>query len=342
MGGDHGPHVTVPAALEFQARASDVDIVLVGVRDAIEAELVARGAGAGARLRVHAAAEVVAMDEPPAQALRYKKDSSMRVAVNLVKHGAAHAAVSAGNTGALMAISRFVLKTIPGIDRPAIGSAIPTSTGRNCFLLDVGANTDARPEHLLQYAVMGSIYAEKLMGIATPRVALLSNGEESGKGNQLVQAAEPLLRAQKDLNFVGNVEGKDVFRGKADVVVADGLSGNILVKTAEGVAEFLFQAMRDAVAGDPLASLGGLLIRPKLRAVRRRADWREFGGALLLGVNGVAVIAHGRSDARAIYNAIRVARDAVQREVVATFTAAVPSTAPRPQKSTPKTAPFVT
>src|ERR1700724_1394854 len=272
----------------------------------------------------------------PAQAVRTKKASSIVRGIQMVEDGRVSGFVSAGNSGAVMAAALFGLHRIPGIDRPAIGSAIPTSAGRNCFLLDVGANADAKPEHLLQYAVMGSIYAEKLMGIATPRVALLSNGEESGKGNQLVQTAEPLLRARRDINFVGNIEGKDVFKGKADVVVSDGFSGNILIKTAEGAAEFLFQSMRDAAKGDPLATLGGLLLRPKLRAVRRRADWREFGGALLLGVNGATVIAHGRYDARATFNAVRVARDAVDREVVAKFTAAAPSTVVS-QKSQPKT-----
>src|SRR5947207_14917637 len=179
------------------------------------------------------------------------------------------------------------------------------------------------------------------MGIASPRVALLSNGEEAGKGNQLVQATAPRLRTQPGITFVGNIEGKDIFAGKADVVVTDGFSGNVLIKTAEGAAEFVFQSMRDAVQGDPLATLGGLLIRPRLRAVRRRADWREFGGALLLGVNGVVVIAHGRSDAKASYNAPRVARDAVDRQVVATITAAVPSTADQ-HKAEPKSAPLVT
>jgi glycerol-3-phosphate acyltransferase PlsX len=259
----------------------------------------------------------------------------------MVEDGRVSGFVSAGNSGAVMAASLFGLHRIPGIDRPAIGSIIPTATSQNCFLLDVGANTDAKPEHLVQYALMGSIYAEKLMGLDAPRVALLSNGEEAGKGNQLVQASEPLLRALKGINFIGNIEGKDIFKGKADVVVTDGFSGNILIKTAEGAAEFVFQSMRDAVRGDPLATLGGLLIRPKLRAVRRRADWREFGGAVLLGVNGVAVIAHGRSDARATFNAIRVARDAVDRQVVATIAASVPSTV-QPPKSEPKSAPFVT
>jgi glycerol-3-phosphate acyltransferase PlsX len=339
MGGDFAPEQVVAGGVQAH-RELGVEVIFVGVKDKVDAALQASGAGKWAL--IEDAPEVIAMDEHPAQAVRSKKASSIVRGIQLVEDGRANGFVSAGNSGAVMAAALFGLRRIPGIERPAIGSAIPTSTGSNCFLLDVGANTDAKPEHLLQYAVMGSIYAEKLMGIASPRVALLSNGEESGKGNQLVQAAEPLLRAQKDINFIGNIEGKDVFKGKADVIVADGFSGNILIKTAEGVAEFLFQSMREAVQGDPLATVGGLLIRPKLRAIRHRADWREFGGALLLGVNGVAVIAHGRSDARAIFNAVRVARDAVDRQVVPTITATVPSTAGKPQQSEHKTAPLVT
>src|SRR5256714_5556874 len=339
MGGDFAPDQVVAGGVQAH-REFGVEVIFVGQKDKVDAALAKAGAGKWAQ--IEDAPEVIAMDEHPAQAVRGKKGTSIVRGIQMVDDGRVSGFVSAGNSGAVMAAALFGLHRIPGIDRPAIGSAIPISTGRNCFLLDVGANTDARPEHLLQYAVMGRIYAERLMGIATPRVALLSNGEESGKGNQLVQAADPLLRAQKDINFVGNIEGKDVFRGKADVVVADGFSGNILIKTAEGVAEFLFTNMRDAVKGDPLATLGGLLIRPKLRAIRRRADWREFGGALLLGVNGVAVIAHGRSDARAIYNAVRVARDAVDRAVVPTIAAAVPSMTVEAQKAGPKSAPFVT
>jgi len=321
-------------------RELGVEVIFVGMKDRVDAALAASGAGKWAQ--IEDAPEVIGMDEHPAQAVRSKKASSIVRGIQMVEDGRANGLVSAGNSGAVMAAALFGLHRIAGIDRPAIGSIIPTATGKNCFLLDVGANTDAKPEHLLQYAVMGGIYAEKLMGVASPRVAQLSNGEEAGKGNQLVQAAEPLLRAQPGINFIGNVEGKDIFRGKADVVVTDGFSGNVLIKTAEGAAEFVFQSMRDAVRGDPLATLGGLLIRPKLRAVRRRADWREFGGALLLGVNGVVVIAHGRSDARAIFNAVRVARDAVDQAVVPTITAAVPSITVVKQPSAPKSAPFVT
>jgi len=339
MGGDFAPEQVVAGGVEAH-RELGVEVIFVGMKDRVDAALAASGAGKWAQ--IEDAPEVIGMDEHPAQAVRSKKASSIVRGIQMVEDGRANGLVSAGNSGAVMAAALFGLHRITGIDRPAIGSIIPTATGKNCFLLDVGANTDAKPEHLLQYAVMGGIYAEKLMGVASPRVAQLSNGEEAGKGNQLVQAAEPLLRAQPGINFIGNVEGKDIFRGKADVVVTDGFSGNVLIKTAEGAAEFVFQSMRDAVRGDPLATLGGLLIRPKLRAVRRRADWREFGGALLLGVNGVVVIAHGRSDARAIFNAVRVARDAVDQAVVPTITAAVPSITVVKQPSAPKSAPFVT
>ncbi|TMC31424.1 MAG: phosphate acyltransferase [Chloroflexi bacterium] len=217
-----------------------------------------------------------------------------------------------------------------------------TATAR-CLLLDAGANADARPEYLVQFARMGSIYAERVMDIASPRVGLLSNGEEPGKGNQLVQATEPLLRAATGINFIGNIEGNDVFKDRADVIVCDGFTGNVLVKTAEGAAELLFRSIRDAIKGDPIASVGGLLVRPKLQALRARVDWRELGGWLLLGVNGVTVIAHGRSDATAIRSAIRVARDAVDRQVIATFTAAFTDAAAPPKgASTPAAQPFVT
>jgi phosphate acyltransferase len=320
VGGDHAPGEIVAGGVEAH-RTLGVEIVFLGPKAQVDQALTAAGAGKWAQ--IEDAPEVIAMDEHPAQAVRSKKASSIVRGVQMVAAGRADAFVSAGNSGAIMAAALFGLRRIPGVERPAIGSRIPTSTGRDCFLLDIGANADARPEHLVQFAVMGSIYAERLLGISEPRVALLSIGEEPGKGNQLVQETNPLLRRQAGLRFTGNVEGKDVFRGGADVVVADGFAGNVLIKTAEGVAEFLFRSLRDAVRGDPLAAIGGLLMRPKLQALRRRADWREFGGALLLGVNGVVVIAHGRSDARAVGNAVRVARDAVRNEVVSTIASAL-------------------
>ncbi len=317
MGGDFAPEQVVAGGVQAH-RELGVEVIFVGVKEKVDAALAASGAGKWAE--IEDAPEVIAMDEHPAQAVRTKKNSSIVRACTMVEDGRANGFVSAGNSGAVMAAALFGLHRIPGIDRPAIGSIIPTASGKNCFLLDVGANTDAKPEHLVQYALMGSVYAEKLMAVQAPRVALLSNGEEAGKGNQLVQASEPLLRALPGINFIGNIEGKDIFKGKADVVVTDGFSGNILIKTAEGAAEFVFQSMRDAVRGDPLATLGGLLIRPKLRAVRRRADWREFGGAVLLGVNGVAVIA----------------------QVVATIAASVQSVVITPQQPADKSAPLVT
>ena len=329
VGGDFAPQEVVAGGVRAH-RELGVEVVFVGPKAQVDVALIAGGAGKWAL--IEDAPDIIAMDEHPAQAVRAKKESSIVRGIQMVEDGRAKAFVSAGNSGAVMAAALFGLHRIPGVDRPAIGSPIPTAGGRYAFLLDVGANADARPEHLVQFAVMGTIYAERLMGITNPRVALLSNGEEPGKGNQLVQATEPMLKAQSGLNFVGNVEGKDIFQGKADVVVADGFAGNVVIKTAEGVAEFLFRTMRDAAKGDPIATLGGLLLRPKLRAIRRRADWREFGGALLLGVNGVAVIAHGRSDARAIFNAIRVARDAAQRDVVATIASAIRE---RPSVSAP-------
>ncbi len=323
IGGDHAPGDVVAGGLAAE-RELGVQVIFVGPKDRVDAVLTARGGGKSAV--IEDAPEVIAMDEHPAQAVRTKKASSIVRGIQLVATGRAHGFVSAGNSGAIMAAALFGLHRIRGIDRPAIGSQVPTLAGRNCFLLDVGANADARSEHLLQFGVMGSIYAERVMGISRPRVALLSIGEEPGKGNQLVQDADPLFRASPLLNFTGNIEGKDIFRGKADVVVADGFSGNVLLKTAEGAAEFLFRSLRDAVKGDPLAMLGGLLLRPKVQALRKKADWREFGGALMLGVNGVAVVAHGRSDARAVRNAIRVARDAVERGIVATIAGAVAGT----------------
>jgi len=314
MGGDHGPHVTVPAALEFQARASDVDIVLVGVRDAIEAELVARGAGAGARLRVHAAAEVVAMDEPPAQALRYKKDSSMRVAVNLVKHGAAHAAVSAGNTGALMAISRFVLKTIPGIDRPAIATVLPNTKGGYTTVLDLGANVDCTPEQLMQFGVMGAMLVAAVEHNERPTVGLLNIGVEDIKGNETVKRAGELLRAS-GLNFYGNVEGDDIYKGTTDVVVCDGFVGNALLKASEGVATMMVGFLRQEFRRNIWNTLSAVVAKPVLNALRARMDPAKYNGASLLGLRGIVIKSHGSADARAFGYALGRALDEVRNEV---------------------------
>src|SRR5215210_583189 len=250
MGGDHGPHVTVPAALAFLARHPGIQIVLVGLPDALEHELKGRGAAAGARLRVHGASQVVGMDEPPAQAMRYKKDSSMRVAVNLVKGGQAHACVSAGNTGALMAISRFVLKTIPGIDRPAIATVLPNMKGGYTYVLDLGANVDCTAEQLMQFGVMGAMLVAALDHKERPSIGLLNIGIEDIKGNETVKRAAELLR-ESGLNFYGNVEGDDIYKGTTDVVVCDGFVGNALLKASEGVAKMMVGFLRTEFKRNP-------------------------------------------------------------------------------------------
>jgi glycerol-3-phosphate acyltransferase PlsX len=321
MGGDYAPEQVVAGGVQAH-RELGVDVIFVGVKEKVDGALAAAGAGKWAE--IEDAPEVIGMNEHPANAVRTKKNSSIVRGIAMVEDGRVGGFVSAGNSGAVMAAALFGLRRIPGVERPAIGAVIPTATGR-CLLLDAGANADARPEYLVQFARMGSIYAQRAMDVKEPRVGLLSNGEEPGKGNQLVQTTEPLLKAESGLNFVGNVEGNDLFKGKADVIVCDGFTGNVLVKTAEGAAELLFRSIRDAIRSDPIASVGGLLVRPKLQALRDRLDWRELGGWLLLGVNGVAVIGHGRSDARAIRSAIRVARDAVDRQVILTFASAFPT-----------------
>ena len=331
MGGDFAPEQVVAGGVEAH-RELKVDVIFVGNKDQVEPALAKAGAGKWAV--IEDAPEVIGMDEHPANAVRTKKNSSIVRACTMVEDGRANGFVSAGNSGAVMAAALFGLRRIPGVERPAIGALIPTATGR-CLLLDAGANADARPDYLVQFARMGAIYAERLMDIPQPKVGLLSNGEEPGKGNQLVQGTEPLLRTQGGLNFIGNVEGNDLFKGKADVIVCDGFTGNVLVKTAEGAAELLFRSIRDAIKGDPIASVGGLLVRPKLQGLRKRVDWRELGGWLLLGVNGVTVIAHGRSDARAIRSAIKVARDAVDRQMIATFTSAFTAATPATSRVNP-------
>ncbi|HVC10669.1 MAG TPA: phosphate acyltransferase PlsX, partial [Burkholderiales bacterium] len=285
MGGDHGPHVTVPAVLEFRRRHPACDVVLVGLRDAIEAELAARGAAADARLRLHHASEVVSMDEPPAQALRYKKDSSMRVAANLVKSGEAHACVSAGNTGALLAISRFVLKTLPGIDRPALATVVPNMRGGYTYMLDFGANVDCSADHLLQFAIMGAMLVAAVEHKERPSVGLLNVGVEDIKGNDAVKQAAALLRGS-GLNFYGNVEGDDIYKGTTDVVVCDGFVGNVALKASEGVARMMAAALREEFTRNPLRRLAALAALPVLRAVRRRMDPGRYNGASLLGLRG--------------------------------------------------------
>jgi phosphate acyltransferase len=319
MGGDNAPAEIVRGALRA-ATELRIPVLLVGRRELLETEL-ARIEGpetvSRARLEIVDAREVVEMDEHPANAVRAKRDSSVVRACALVAEGRAGGAVSAGNSGAVLAAALFSVKRIPGVARPAIGAQLPSS-GTPTFLLDVGANTDCKPEWLVQFAVMGSVYARTMMGVARPRVGLLSNGEEPGKGSQLVQDAYPLLEAAVPA-FTGNAEAKELFTGSFDVVVCDGFVGNIALKTAEGVGEYLFATLRREAMSSIAARVGGLLLTPRLRAVRDRVDYRHTGGALLLGVNGEVVIAHGRSDALAVMNAIRVAADAARSDVSGTI-----------------------
>lgn len=304
MGGDHGPGVTVPAALAALATAADLRIVLVGLGEPLARLLNGAPAAVRGRLAVREATQVVAMDEKPQEALRRKKDSSMRVAIDLVKAGEADACVSAGNTGALMATGRFVLKTIEGIDRPAIISRIRARHGHT-HMLDLGANSECTAEHLLQFAVMGCVVASDMHGIAQPRVGVLNIGEEETKGDSVVQEAGRLLSASK-LNYVGFVEGDDIFSGEVDVVVTDGFTGNVALKTMEGLANMLVGAVKTEYTRNPLRYLGAAASWPVLRSLRREFDPRTYNGASMVGLGGVVIKSHGSADVLSFRNAIRV------------------------------------
>jgi glycerol-3-phosphate acyltransferase PlsX len=317
MGGDYGAHVTVPAVLKHLEGDSDSAFILVGRRDILESELAKCRASTSVRLRIQHASEVVEMDEQPASALRGKKDSSMRVAINLVKNGEAQACVSAGNTGALMAISRFVLKTLPGIDRPAIATVLPTLKGHTC-VLDLGANVDCTAEHLLQFGIMGSELVASVDRTAEPSVGLLNVGQEDIKGGEVVKRAAELLRAS-DLNFQGNVEGDDIYKGTTDVVVCDGFVGNVALKTSEGLAQMLATYLREEFKRNPLTRLAGLVAWPVIRAFKRRVDHRRYNGATLIGLRGIVIKSHGSADVFAfgfaIRRAVEEARTGVLRHI---------------------------
>jgi glycerol-3-phosphate acyltransferase PlsX len=326
MGGDHAPTEIVRGALRA-FNEHGIAVTLVGRREVVEAEL--RGAATSPQgIDVVDAREVIEMNEHPANAVRAKRDSSLVSACALVAAGKAGAVVSAGNSGAMLAAALFTIKRIPGVARPAIGAAFPSEGGQT-FILDVGANTDCKPEWLAQFAIMGDVYARTMLGIPSPRVALLSNGEEAEKGSELVQAAHPLIAALP-IHFAGNVEGKDIFRGGCDVVVTDGFTGNVVLKVAEGIGEFLFASIAREARKSVAGKVGGALLKPKLRPLRDQTDYRKTGGALLLGVAGEVVIAHGRSDAEATMNAIRVAARAAEHGVSNMIAGAVTSPAEVP------------
>lgn len=314
MGGDHGTSVTVPAAIEYLKQFPGDTIVLVGIPDAIETELRALGAQTGAHLRIHPASEVVGMNEQPQSALRGKKDSSMRVSINLVKSGETVACVSAGNTGALMATARYVLKTLPGIDRPAIASYLPTRKGQVC-MLDLGANTDCTAEHLLQFALMGSTLVTALGHEPNPTVGLLNIGSEDIKGNEVVKQAAELLRAS-DLNFYGNIEGNDIFMGTTDVVVCDGFVGNVALKTTEGLAQMLGGFLREEFGRNMFTKIAAIAAMPVLNAFKRRVDHRRYNGASFLGLKGIVVKSHGSADVLAFRCAIERAAEEAREDML--------------------------
>jgi glycerol-3-phosphate acyltransferase PlsX len=318
MGGDHGPHVTVPAALKALESDAQLNIVLVGLSDAIEAELKANKVSVSSRLRIHHASEVVTMDESPQSALKNKKDSSMRVAINLVKNGEANACVSAGNTGALMATARFVLKTLPGIDRPAIASTLPSEKG-NTYMLDLGANADCTPEHLYQFAIMGAMLVSCVEHKDHPTVGLLNIGSEDIKGNEVVKQAGELLKASH-LNFYGNVEGDDIFKGTTDLVVCDGFVGNVSLKTTEGLAHMMGKFLTQEFKKSWLTKLMALCALPVLKAFKKRLDPRRYNGASFLGLRGIVVKSHGGADALAYLSAIHVAIEEARSGVLRRIT----------------------
>ncbi len=333
FGGDHAPEAVyeaVPRAVE----ELDVDLILVGDRDAIAKHV------HSSRVDIVHASEVIDMNEHPGRAVRTKKDSTIVRACELVAQGSGGAVVSAGNSGAILAASVLIMKRLPGVHRPAIGAALPREGGGSTFLLDVGANSVCRPEWLAQFATMGASYATTILGCTNPRIGIVSNGEEEEKGTELVQATKSILEATS-LNFVGNVEGKDLFRDVCDVAVCDGFTGNVIIKTAEGAGEFLMHAIKHAATSSVLGMLGGALLKPALAPLRTSMDYRLTGGALLLGINGEVVIAHGRSDATAIWHAIRVAKEAMLHDVHTSIARGIAKETPSsPASTTAPTAPL--
>jgi glycerol-3-phosphate acyltransferase PlsX len=315
MGGDHAPDVTIHGAV-WAARDFEIEIQLVGWPDIIQAEL-GKHDTTGLSLPIIPASEIIDMDDQnPANAVKAKPDCSMVVGVQTLKRGETDAFVTAGHSGGALAAALLHLRRIRGIKRPAIATVYPcASEWGYCFLLDIGANADCKPEYLYQFALMGSSYAEGVLGIPNPRVAIVSNAEEEGKGSTLVRDTIPLLR-DSPFNFVGNVEGKDIPAGLADVVVTDGFTGNVILKVSEGVGRMMLNAIKSEIKARPLAVAGAALARPAFKAVGGLLDYREYGGGVLLGVDGVVIIAHGRSDAYAVRNAIRAAHRAVESNII--------------------------
>jgi len=306
MGGDNAPRAEVEGAIAA-ARELGVRVALVGQPEKLKAEM-ARHSYRGLAVDIVPASEVITMNDSPVQAARKKRDSSVHVAARMVKAGDADGLVSAGNTGAVMAISYFILGTLPSVDRPALAAPFPTSRGGVSVMLDVGANVDSKAAHLEQFAVMGEVYYRAIFGTRRPKVALLSIGEEEVKGNELTKEAFNRLK-QMHLNFTGNVEGRDVFAGSADVIVCDGFIGNVALKISEGLVEHMIKMLKEGLGSTWTTQVGGLLARGAFKDLKKKLDYSEYGGAPLLGVKGITIIGHGRSNANAIKNAIRVAAE---------------------------------
>ena len=324
MGGDHGPRVTLAACRNFLEHHPEAELLLVGLAEPL-------AAFRHARAKVVASTEVVGMDDPIEVALRRKKDSSMRVAIEQVKAGAAQAAVSAGNTGALMAIARYVLKTVDGIDRPAIATQLPNATGGATTVLDLGANVDCTAEHLLQFAVMGSALVSVLRDEANPSVGLLNIGEEVIKGNEIIKKAGELLRSAAnsgDLNFYGNVEGNDIFKGTTDIVVCDGFVGNVALKTSEGLASMIGGFLKEEFSRNILTKIAAIFALPVLLAFKRRVDHRRYNGAALLGLRGLVFKSHGSADELAFEQALNRAYDAARNQLLDRVQARIAHAAP--------------
>lgn len=325
MGGDHGPSVTIPAAVSFLKKQADVHLILVGLEDVLRAELKKHGAESNTRITVKNATEVVTMDDPLEIALRKKKDSSMRVAVELVKDGSANASVSAGNTGALMAVSRYVLKTMAGVDRPAICSIMPNQKGGPTYMLDLGANVDCEPHHLHQFAIMGSVLCSAMENNPRPSIGLLNVGTEEIKGNDVVKATGQLLKADHErgkLNFHGNVEGNDIFKGTVDVVVCDGFVGNVTLKAVEGLSRFVKSVFTENI----LSMAGALLARKSLK----KLNPERYNGASLLGLKGLVFKSHGGANVFAFEWAIKRAYDAAKYDVQEQLSALIAELMPPP------------
>ena len=311
MGSDNSPNSEVEGAVQA-ARAYGVRVLLVG-REAMLAPMLKERGAASLPIEIRNASQTIALDEQPVAAFRKKRDSSIRVGAELVRDGVASGLVSAGNTGAVMAISKVVIGVVEGVDRPGLAAVVPTLTG-HAVLLDVGANVACKPQHLVQFAIMGNLFSKQIVGVPSPRVGLMSVGEEESKGNDLTREVHKMLK-KASLNFIGNVEGRDIYNGRADVIVCDGFTGNVALKRSEGLIEAVLKLLRDELSSNVQAKIGALLSQQSFKRLKKRLDYSEYGGAPLIGIRGVTIICHGRSSSNAIKNAIRVAKGFAENQV---------------------------